>query len=381
MPSTSPNFHLTLASTDDLVDVAAHVAAPLSTIDAVLAVVHTGTGQLKAGLTFTNPVLIAPAVSGTLSSNILAASTGIFNTLIATSGSLAVGSISIGNYSMPIALGTNSQILTVSSGNVVWANATPNTGADQALDNLTTIAFNTNLNTFTAGFVTVTRIIATSGALTGLTAFRASTGTFTGNVTVTGTLTANVVNCTGGAITAGGVTVGTWALPSTLGATNSVLRSLASTASWAALPMTLQTAFSVYNVVATTVFTSTFQALAFASEIYDGGNNVTTGAFTAPASGLWEFDYSMTFVKVATTASDLTVGIRINTTNYALNVLPLATAAGAVYNLYGSIANTVTSGAVIVVYASISNPNGNWTVNTDTGTTVGLFKGKRLFEA
>lgn len=224
MATTSPNFGLILATTSDAVSVTTHIAGNFSSLDTILSAVHTGTGQLKTGLTFVSPTLNTPVMSGTVSgAAIVIATTGSFQTITATGGAVTVNTFNIGSYSYPSVIGSTSNILTVVTGNAQWAASAPNTGANQALSNLAVVAINTNMNTFTGGFVTVARVIATSGALTGLTSFQATAGTFAGLLTVLGTVTANVVNCTGGAITAGGITIGTWALPTTVGATGQIL--------------------------------------------------------------------------------------------------------------------------------------------------------------
>lgn len=224
MSTTSPNFNLVLATTADQVNVVTQIANNFSSLDSILAVVHTGSGQLKPTLSLTTPVLINPSISGTASgAGIMIASTGQFNTITATGGVLTVNAFSIGSYSIPSTIGATNQLLTVVTGNAQWVAAAPGTGANQSISNLASVAINTSLNTFSAGFVTVDRLITTSGALTGLTSFQATAGTFAGNVTISGTATINVVNCTGGAITAGGLAVGTYSYPSTVGSTGFIL--------------------------------------------------------------------------------------------------------------------------------------------------------------
>lgn len=224
MSTLSNYFQLVLATPPDIVDVTAHVANNFSSLDAILSIAHTGSGQLKSSLTLATPTLINPTFSGTLAgANLIAASTGRFNTITATGGILTVSTLNIGTYALPSTIGATNQLMTVITGNATWVTPAGGTGANTGLSNLASVAINTNLNTFSAGFVTVSRVIATSGALTGLTVFQASTGTFAGNVTVTGTLTADVVNCTGGTITAGSITLGTYALPAAIGTTGQIL--------------------------------------------------------------------------------------------------------------------------------------------------------------
>jgi len=226
MSSTSPNFGFVLATTSDVVSVTSHIANPLSSIDAILAVAHTGTGQLKASLTLTTPVLVNPVMSGTASgSTLLVANTGRFNTITATGGALTLNTLTVGTYSYPATAGGAGDVLTIVTGNALFVTPAPGTGAAADLSNLVgPVAINTSLNTFSAGFVTVARVIATSGALTGLTSFQATTGTFAGLLTALGTVTANVVNCTGGTITAGGLSIGTYSFPATVGTSSQVLQ-------------------------------------------------------------------------------------------------------------------------------------------------------------
>jgi len=233
MSTTSPNFAFVLATTSDTVSVTSHISNNFSSIDSILSAVHTGTGQLRPSVSVTTPVLINPTLSGTLSGGaMVSASTGNFSTITATGGLLTVNALSVGTYGYPAAIGSTSTILTVVTGNAVWAAATPNTGANLGLSNLASVAINTNMNTFTAGLVTMARVIATSGSLTGLTAFQASTGTFIGNVVISGTATVNVLNCTGGAGTFSSLSIGTYAVPATIGATGQVLAAVTGNAVW-----------------------------------------------------------------------------------------------------------------------------------------------------
>lgn len=224
MSTTSTNFSLVLATTADTVNVVTQIANNFSSLDSILAVVHTGTGSIKSGITITQPTLVSPTISGSIGGSFsITAATGQFNTVTATGGLVTLNSFTIGTYAFPTTIGSANQVLAVQTGNAVWVSNPGGTGAGQALDNLTTVAINTSLNTFTAGFVTVNRIISTSGALTGLTAFQATAGTFAGNVRVAATINADILNVTGGAITAGSLAIGTWSLPATVGTPGQVL--------------------------------------------------------------------------------------------------------------------------------------------------------------
>lgn len=233
MSTTSPNFGFVLATTSDTVSVTSHISNNFSSVDSILSTVHTGSGQFRASVSLTTPILINPVLSGTINGGAMVmASTGNFSTITATGGLLTVNAFSLGTYGYPAAVGSTGYVLSVVTGNAVWATNSPNTGANLGLSNLASVAINTNMNTFTAGLVTMARVIATSGALTGLTVFQASTGTFIGNVVISGTATVNVMNCTGGAITAGGITIGTYALPATIGSTGQVLATVTGNAVW-----------------------------------------------------------------------------------------------------------------------------------------------------
>lgn len=230
--TTTPNFNFLKATTSDVVDVVGFIDANFTSIDSVLAVSHTGTGELKANLVLQSPTLVTPTLSGTVSGGTIIASTGKFNTITATGGSLAVNSFTIGTYTFPGAIGSTGNILVVSGTALVFQTNTPNTGASAALDNLASVNINTSLNSFTASVGTFVRIISTSGSLTGMSMLSATTGTMSANFTVVGTLQAGAVNCTGGSITAGNITVGTYSMPTTLGTAGQVLSVLGSTMSF-----------------------------------------------------------------------------------------------------------------------------------------------------
>lgn len=377
MSTTSTNFKLVIATTSDVANVVTQVAGNFSTIDSLLGVVHTGTGALKAGLSIQTPTLISPTVSGTLSASTLVASTGSFNTITATGGALTVNAFTIGTYGYPAAVGSTGQLLTVVTGNAVFVTPAGGTGAGVDLSNLASVAINTSLNTFSAGFVTVARIIATSGAITGLTSFQATTGTFAGNVTITGTLTANAVNCTGGAITAGGITVGTWALPSTIGSSNQILKTLSATATWATPIASTVTAFCFTNVSSKSLSGTGIDVIGYTTELFDMGNNATTGTFTAPTSGLYEFNCYVVATAVNTQAHSFVLGILIDSTSYNIfnrSYGAVASNTSAPIYIAGAIIGTVTSGSVVTVFATDSNA----VINIIGGP--GTFSGKRLFE-
>lgn len=384
MSSTSPNFNLVLASTSDVVSVTSHVANNFSTLDTILAAAHTGTGQIRAGVVITTPTLINPVISGTISGgDIIIASTGKFSTITATGGALTINSFSIGTYGVPATVGAAGTILTVVTGNAQWVAAAPGTGAAGDLSNLAAVAINTSLNTFTAGFVTVNRIITTSGALTGLTAFQATAGTFAGNVTISGTATVNIINVTGGAITAGSLAIGTYALPATVGATGQVMRVTTANAVWYTPTMTAITAFNSFVGSGDLALeaTGTNLPIVFTSERYDLGGNVTTGAFTAPTSGIYDFAFKMVMNPGNLTAG-FDVGILIATTAYPLSVfIGTAAAIGATADILavGAMINTVASGAVVSLYAVRSSGSTAVTLRA-SGNTTSYFIGKRLFE-
>ncbi len=382
MSTTSTNFAFVLATTADTVNVVTQIANNFSSIDGILAIAHTGTGQLKGGLTLNQVTINTGDFTGTFRGGLnstLICSTAKINTITATGGLLTLNSFTIGTYAYPTTIGSTNQVLTVQTGNAVWVSNPGGTGAAVALDNLASVAINTNLNTFTAGFVTLARVLATSGSLTGLTVFQATTGTFAGNVTITGTMTANVVNCTGGAITAGGITIGTWALPATIAATG-VMRSLSNTATWYTPAMVAQTAFSFVGLAATQITAGAGAvAVSFSSELYDLGNNAVTGVFTAPASGVYEFAFGVGVngTGIGTAQGTLEFGIIISTTRYTTCIFA-GSAQNASTAFIGNIINTVASGAVVSVYATASGfVAGNPSIST---TGASYFTGKRLFE-
>lgn len=378
MSTTSPNFNLVLATSADTVSVTSHLANNFSLLDSIIGVVHTGTGQLKSGLVLTSPTLASPTMSGTASgANLIAASTGRFSTITATGGPVTVSSLNIGTYSLPTTASADNTILTVITGNAVWAANSPGTGAATNLANLASVAINTSLNTFTAGFVTVARVIATSGALTGLTSFQATAGTFVGAVTALGTINANVLNVTGGAITAGGITVGTFALPGTIASTG-VLRSLSNTATWYAPTMVAQTAFSCLDAVATNFTTGGNVDVTFLTEVYDLGGNVTTGVFTAPSSGVYNLNFGFALNKAASTQQSLVLGVMINTT--ARTLFSITATAATQMSFVGALVAPAGSGEVVKLFGTGQGAVGGAFTVTTTGGLNGYFTGVRLYE-
>lgn len=300
MSTTSPNFGLIIATTSDAVNVTSHIANNFSTLDSVISIVHTGTGQLKSGLVLTNPTLSGASVlSGTLSGGTIVSTTGSFQTVTATGGTLTVNTLNVGTYNIVGTIGASGDVLTVVTGNARFVAQAPGTGANAALSNLTTVAINTNMNTFTGGFVTVARLITTSGALTGLTTFQAATGTFAGNLAVTGTITANVINVTGGAITAGSLAIGTYALPTTIGSTGQILTVTTGNAVFLTPNLAQTTAyFRAYNTsAAINIGTLSTQGviLPFDTKLFDIGSGYSTAAntYTITASGYYQFGMSV----------------------------------------------------------------------------------------
>lgn len=324
MATTSTNFSFVIAVPIDTVDVSSHIAGNFSSIDSIIGVAHTGTGQLRTGLAISTPTLTSPVLVGTMTGGTIIATTGYFQTITATGGALRVNSFTIGTYSYPSTIGTTGSVLSVVTGNLQFVTNSPSTGANDNLSNLTTVAINTNMNTFTAGFITAARIIATSGALTGLTVFQATTGTFAGNVTVTGTLTANALNCTGGSITAASLAVGTYAYPAVAGSAGQVLTIVTNNAVFAskANPTTVYLSVSTtasFNVVSATTGT----CLAFADEEFDTGNIYSGTAITISASGYYLLSCGLGPITASTNASVILVLQKSSTDFKVLSVQAL----------------------------------------------------------
>lgn len=329
MSTTSPNFNLLLASGTDVVNVTAHLANNFSSLDSIIAVAHTGSGALKPNLSVTGWTLVSPTISGTLSANTVVATTASFQTITATGGALTVNSLNIGTYALPSTIGTTAQVLTVSGANAVWVTPSGSgTGANAALSNLTTVAFNTSLNTGSGGFFTFDRVIATSGALTGITAFQATTGTFAGallvssNVTISGTATINAVNCTGGTITAGALSIGTYSLPSTIGTTNQVLSVTTGNAVWLNRPAATSAYFLAYMSSGATL-------------------SIASATNTSQVTGIWEEELDTVSIFDKTAAS-----------------FPLTVTASGYYNLGASLSLSVSAGTRAAFFAYITKSSG-----------------------
>jgi hypothetical protein len=359
MSSTSPNFKFVLASSSDIVAVDSHIANNFSTVDSLFGALHTGTGQFKTNIAMTAPTITNPIIVGTLSgAGVVMASTGNFSTITATGGALTVNSFSLGTYGYPVAIGSTSQVLTVVTGNAQWAAAAPNTGANQGLSNLTSVAINTNMNTFTGGFVTVDRLIATSGALTGLTVFQATTGTFVGNVTITGTMTAAAVNCTGGSITAGGITIGTYALPSTIGSVNQVMQVSGGTVSFGA-PLLAQTT-TYFKATCTSPAYSGGSSIIFDSKVFDTGSvyNSANGIFTCSKNGFYHLGAYVTIgASFFATAPERVLSISVGdaSVNYVKIINNTMNTASVALCL--ALMTQLTTGATLVVVVSTTAGN------------------------
>lgn len=357
MSSTSPNFSLVLASSSDVVAVDSHVANNFSTVDSVFGVAHTGTGQHKSGISFTTPILINPALSGTMSGGALVvASTGSFSTITATGGSVTVNSFSIGTYAYPGAIGSASYLLTVVTGNAQWAASSPNTGANQALSNLAAVALNTSIGTGTAGFFTFDRVISTSGAITGLTSFQATAGTFAGNVVISGTATINVVNCTGGAITGASIGIGTYSLPATLGAVGQVMvvsgATLAFQNSVAIFSLLSGTGSSVNQVSTPLTYTV----------LYDPAGSATATGYTTPTSGVYNVYVGGGYINCSNATQAAQLVLTIGTTAFASAFIIGGGGAATAAAPNMMVAQAVSSGVRITVSATGSGV-GSFTYN------------------
>lgn len=359
MATTSPNFGLILATTSDQVSVTSHVANNFSTVDTLLGVVHTGTGQLKSGVVLTNPTLAGAALSGTLSGGTIVATTGSFQTITATGGLLTVNTLNVGNYNIVGTIGSSGHVLTVVTGNASWAAQAPGTGANGALSNLAAVAINTNLNTFTAGFVTVTRLITTSGAMTGLTSFQATTGTFAGVLTALGTINANVLNVTGGAITAGGLAIGTYAMPSTIGSTGQILTVTTGNAVWLTPNLAQTSAYFRAYLAGTTVITAQ-TTIVFDTEEFDSSTQFDTasGVFTVTASGYYLFGAHL----VSTLGTGAPIAVLSGSLSHIIVGDPLGAVSGtAARSLTGSVLVRATSGEAFSIVATAAT--GTYTLN------------------
>lgn len=386
MSTTSPIFSLVLATTSDQVNVVTQIANNFLSLDTILSAAHTGTGQLKSSLTLTQPMLVNPTISGAASGIFsITASTGQFNTITATGGLLTLNSFTIGTYAYPATIGSTNQVLTVQTGNAVWVTNPGGTGAATNLSNLAVVAINTNLNTFTAGFVTVARIIATSGAITGLTSFQATAGTFVGAVTALGTINANVLNVTGGAGTFSSVSVGTWALPSTLAATG-VMRSLSATATWYAPAMVSPAAFSIMSVTSGFAAANTTGNIpvVFSAKQYDpvGSYSTANGLYVAATNGTYKFSLNnLNFRASGGGVIAGSIGVVANGT--AINMVALQDSA-TFSQINGIVYASVASGNTAFVFINPGATAGaSITLGTGTGTApvaAAFFSGERMFE-
>jgi hypothetical protein len=308
MSTTSPNFGLVIATTSDQVNVVTQIAGNFSTLDSVIGIAHTGTGQLKSGLALMNPTLQSPTLSGTLSGGTIAATTGRFNTITATGGMITANTFAIGTYNLPTTIGADATILTVVTSNAVWVANAPGTGANAGLSNLAAVAINTSLNTFTAGFVTVNRVVATSGNLIGLSTAIATIGTF-GTLAVTGTLTAAAANFTGGSITPAAFSIGTYSYPATVGADKQVLTVTTGNAQWLTSPP-------------------------YAMDFVAGGAIAATSRLDIPLTLSTGAMYMFTFVGTATGIGNLAPSMQIDS------------ASGAASYLYHNLATMNTSDGI-----------------------------------
>lgn len=361
MSTTSPNFALVLANSTDQVDVANHIANNFSTIDTLLSVVHTGTGQLKDGLTFVNPTLNGVVtVTGTVSASIVSASTGSFQTITATGGALTINTLTVGTMAIPAAIGSSGHLLGVSGGVLTFLAPSAASGPNNALSNLASVAINTNLNTFTAGFVTVARVIATSGSLTGLTAFQSTTGTFS-NLTVLTTASiptligtnATVTNIVVGFVTATGVTMASGtatALTVTSAAVSTGIFTALTATAVVATNATLANATvsgtaTIARVVATTAVAATLTASAIQIGTYSLPATVgSTGQILTVTTGNVVFASSSgqalttAYFRVRNTGG----GLNITTVSLAGTAIPLDTKIFDVGSGFNTAASTYT---------------------------------------
>lgn len=378
MSTLSPNFNLVIATTSDQVNVVTQVAGNFSTLDALFAIVHTGTGQLKGSLFLATPSISSPTITGSMSGIFsITASTGQFNTITATGGILTLNTLNIGTYALPSTVGATGALLTVVTGNAVFVAPSGGTGANTGLSNLAAVAINTSLNTFTAGFVTVDRVIASSGAITGLTSLQATVGTFAGLLTALGTITANVVNCTGGMGTFSNITIGTYALPSVLGSTGQILRVASSTLGFTSPVMTTPVAFTLQAASAQSLgSTIGTTGVNFTNVVYDPGSYITTGMFTAPTSGVYNFSLILP-TSGNGGVSIAYAGIAINSTAYTFVSMSSSTVGIAL----GSITRTMGSGQSAFAFIGVATTGATVSALQDTnGLTRSIFSGFRLFE-
>lgn len=380
MSTTSTNFHFVLATTSDPVNVVTQIANNFSSLDSILSICHTGTGQFKSGLLLISPTLSGATISGVFNANTVAATAGVFSTVTATAGYLVVSTFGIGNYIFDSTAGANGNVLTVVTGNARWAVPAPGTGAASNLSNLAAVVINTNLNTFSAGFVTFARIVATSGNLTAFTAITGSTGKF--NVlTVTGTLTADVINVTGGNITAGGFAIGTYSYPTTRGTTGQVLTMTTNNARWIVPNLAQTAAYFAARITSggTAVIVSDYANVVFEVEELDTSNQYdpATGIFSVTASGYYQFGIHLGVVAAGAKNfyARLTGGTSVGSYFMAYG----APASGTQLALSGSVLVLASSGESyrVQVYADTAG-NAGQSVVVGTSTNFSRFWGMKV---
>lgn len=356
MSSQSPNFNLVIATTSDQVNVVTQIANNFSTLDTVLSVVLTATGAVKPSTFLAVPTISSPVISGSMTGVFsITASTGNFQTVTATSGSVTLGYLGIGTYSIPATLGADGALLTVQTGNAQWVSPSGGTGANTGLSNLASVAINTNLNSFTASAITMSAVIATSGTLTGLTVFQATTGTFAGNVTISGTATINAVNCTGGAGTFASVGIGTYSLPSTLGSNGQFLRVTTGAAIFSNPVSTAM--FCLFNGSASGSSSSVI--LKSFSVVYDAAGSANGTGYVTPSSGLYNITFGGGYWAGANNTEGALITLNIAGTGYGIQGgLGLGASIPTI-----TIIQTVASGAIITGTAAIIAGTGAWTIN------------------
>ncbi len=370
MSTTSTNFSFVLATGSDQVDVTTHVANNFSSLDSIIGAAHTGTGQLRPNLAVTGWQLTNPVFFGNITGGNISATTGSFQTISATGGAISVGNLTVGNYSFPTTASANGTVLQLITGNAVWAANTPGTGANNGLSNLASVAINTNLGTFSAGFVTVARVIATSGALTGLTTFQASTGTFAGNLAVTGTITANAINVTGGAATFASLAIGTNVYPAAASTAGTVLTMSGTAAKWLA-PAVQTHATAYFRAFSSTSIDGTAagatKILSFNTEGLDtvGQYDTATFQYTVTASGYYVFGITLS----------VTAGTGVQA------ILQLS-GSGGPYTIGGVVQNGTYVGAgagSILLFAASGNVYTPTAICLTNATGINIFGGANSF--
>ncbi len=71
-------------------------------------------------------------------------------------------------------------------------------------------------------------------------------------------------------------------------------------------------AFRAYNSVATTLTDASIVQIAFATEVYDYGGNFASSAFTAPYTGIYHFDTSVTIDSAVSTPVDMQIYLYVD---------------------------------------------------------------------